>query len=163
MKKVILYLFPIIALVGIFLVYQKLNEDPMQIINEDLQPLEVKDNTVQCPQCYMYLVGKQYTAQAINAEKKTTFFDDVGCLILWIEENHKDEDIVQWVYTLDTHKWVYAQNAFYSTDDTKTPMEYGFAAYENNKDGFIDYDEMRLRMLRGETLLNAKIRKKVLQ
>jgi hypothetical protein len=43
-------------------------------------------------------------------------------------------------------------------------MHYGFGAYENAnaKEGMIDFNEMRLRMLRGETISDPKIRKKLL-
>ncbi len=44
----------------------------------------------------------------------------------------------------------------------ETPMHYGFGAYENLKEGMIDFNEMRLRMLRGENMSDPKIRKKLL-
>lgn len=162
MKKLVLLLFPLLALALLFFVYQKMHELPTEVLNHKKEPLEVKDNTVQCPVCFMYIVGKDYTAQAVSEDKKTHFFDDVGCLVLWVEEYAKDKDVVQWVYTLDTKRWIDATKAYYSVDDMKTPMEYGFGAYEKRQEGFIGFEEMRLRMLRGETLLNPKIRKKIL-
>lgn len=163
MKKLILYLFPVIGIVLIFVYLNIRNQSVLDVINDEKVPLEWKENTIQCPQCNMFLVGKEHTAEAITPDNKTHFFDDPGCLVLWIEENHKNQDkeIVKWVYTLDSKKWVNALQAHYSIND-KTPMEYGFGAYENMKKDFIDYDEMRLRMLRGENMTNAKIRKKIL-
>ena len=111
----------------------------------------------------MFLVEKAHTAQAITPDKKTHFFDDPGCLVLWIEKNYKesDKDIVKWVYTLDSKNWIDARKAFYSIND-KTPMNYGFGAYEKLVENSIDYDEMKLKMLRGENMTNPKIRKKIL-
>ncbi len=42
-------------------------------------------------------------------------------------------------------------------------MHYGFGVHEDKKKGYIDFKEMRLRMLRGENMTNPKIRKKILQ
>ena len=41
-------------------------------------------------------------------------------------------------------------------------MGYGFGAYEHDRDFLIDFETMRLRMLRGETLNNPKIRKQIM-
>ncbi len=153
-------LFPIVVIALGFLVLK--NENPDQIVNTNKEPLEFKDNQVQCPQCNMFLAGKKYTAQAVTKKGKTHFFDDVGCLILWIEKNVKDESsLVKWVYTLDSNKWLKSNKAFYSINDS-TPMHYGFGAYEKSTDKTISFEDMRLRMLRGENMTNPKIRKKIL-
>jgi nitrous oxide reductase accessory protein NosL len=65
------------------------------------------------------------------------------------------------VYASDTKKWINAQKAFYSIND-KTPMNYGFGAYEKAIENSINYSEMKLKMLRGENMTNPKIRKKIL-
>ena len=62
----------------------------------------------------------------------------------------------------DTKRWVDAKDAFYSLADD-TPMGYGFGAYEKMSEGMIDFDTMRLRVLRGETLQNPAIRKQLLE
>ncbi len=41
-------------------------------------------------------------------------------------------------------------------------MAYGFAAYKSKLENMIDFDEMLLKMYRGEHLLNPQIRKKLL-
>ena len=162
-KKVILIIFPFIALGAIFFYMSMKNQSITDIKNTKKVPLEFEDNKVQCPQCHMFLVGKKYTAQVITKDLKTHFFDDPGCMILWLEKNHIDpKSVTIWIYTLDTKRWIDAKKAHYSISDF-TPMRYGFGAYEHNKEGFIDFDEMRLRMLRGENMTNPKIRKKILQ
>ncbi len=162
MKKIILILFPLIALGAIFYYMSIKNRSITEIENVNKVPLEFEDNKVQCPQCNMFLVGKRFTAQVITSDNKTHFFDDPGCMILWLEKKHIDpKSVTTWIYTLDTKKWIDAKKAYYSISDP-TPMRYGFGAYEHNKKGFIDFDEMRLRMLRGENMTNPKIRKKIL-
>lgn len=162
MKKLILYLFPLVALISIFMIYKSVNLNPTEIVNSDRKPLHFKDNEIQCPQCFMYLVGEKFTAQAITSDNKTHFFDDVGCMVLWLEDNHKeDKNITRWVFSLDTKMWVKAEEAFYSIDD-KTPMEYGFGAYEKSIANAINYEQMKLKMLRGENMSNPKIRQQIL-
>lgn len=163
MKKIILYSFPLIAIIGILVLVKISNQSVLDIDNNEKIALEFKPNKVQCPQCNMFLVEKEHTAQAITIDNKTHFFDDPGCMVLWIEENYKtsEKEIVKWVYALDTKKWIDAQKAFYSIND-KTPMNYGFGAYEKTIDNAIDYSEMKLKMLRGENMTNPKIRKKIL-
>ena len=163
MKKVILFIFPLIAIIGIFVFLKINNQSVLDIDNHEKVALEFKANKVQCPQCNMFLVEKEHTAQAITPDNKTHFFDDPGCLVLWIEDKHKtsEQEIVKWVYALDSKKWINAHTAFYSFND-KTPMNYGFGAYEKMIKDYINYDEMKLRMLRGENMTNPKIRKKIL-
>lgn len=163
MKKAILYIFPVVAIILIILIAQKNNQSVLDIDNHKKIALDFKPNEVQCPQCNMFLVEKEHTAQAITAENKTHFFDDPGCLVLWIEDNHKqdDKEIVKWVFALDSKKWINALDAFYSINE-KTPMNYGFGAYEKPNENYIVYDEMKLKMLRGENMSNPKIRKKIL-
>ncbi len=161
MKKAILILFPIIVLVGAFLILK--TENPSDVINSKKVPLEIKDNTIQCPICNMYIVGKDYTAQAVTSEGKTHFFDDPGCLVLWIEQNAKDDkNLVSWVYTVDSKKWIKLDTAFFSIDDD-TPMHHRFGAYEKDFKRAIGFAQMKLRLLRGEDMTNPKIRKKILE
>ena len=41
-------------------------------------------------------------------------------------------------------------------------MLYGFSAYENECNGCIKFEEVIMKMLRGEHMANPKIRKKIL-
>jgi hypothetical protein len=41
-------------------------------------------------------------------------------------------------------------------------MNYGFGAYEQKQDGFISFEEMSLKVLRGETLRNPAYKKEIL-
>ena len=154
----ILIVFPLLALGGLFYTLHLKNQLPTDITNKEKAPLEFKDNTVQCPQCHMYLVGKKYTAQIITKELKTHFFDDIGCAILWLKEQKiEPKSVTIWVFSNDSNHYIDAFKAAYSSDD-ETPMHYGFGAYERLKEGMIDFNEMRLRMLRGENMSDPKVR-----
>ncbi len=161
MKKLgmwVLIVFPFVALGVLFLSVKSAHQLPTEVINSAKVPLEFKDNTIQCPQCHMYLVGKKHTAQIITTDLKTHFFDDIGCAIIWMKEQKiEPKSITMWVFSNDTHRYIDAFKAFYSTQDT-TPMQYGFGAYEEYKESYIAFDEMRLHMLRGETMQDPKIK-----
>lgn len=164
MKKstLILILLPVISLILLFWYFSTIHETPDKIKNVESIPLEYKDNTIQCPQCHMFIVGKHDTAQIITADGKTNFFDDVGCAILWMRDSKiAMQSVAFWVYTRDTHTFIEASKAFYSITDN-TPMKYGFGAYEKKQPTFISFEEMQLRMLRGENMSDPRIRKKLL-
>ncbi|NBK98221.1 MAG: hypothetical protein EOM50_09395 [Erysipelotrichia bacterium] len=158
----ILIVFPLLMLCAFLYTLHLKNQLPTDIANHERISLEFKNNTVQCPQCHMYLVGKKYTAQIITNDLKTHFFDDIGCAILWLKE-HKIEPkmITFWVFSNDTDRYINAFKASYSLTDN-TPMHYGFGAYQNWEEGRINFEEMRLRMLRGENMSDPKIRKQLL-
>lgn len=161
MKKsnIILILFPLISLALLWHFTHPGLQRPDVLVNKSQKPLEFADNTLQCPQCHMYLVGKKDTAQIITSDYKTHFFDDVGCAILWLrDQNIEPKNVIFWIYSRDTTEYILAQVAYYSISDD-TPMEYGFAAYKKPQKDFLDFEQMRLKMLRGETLHNPKIRK----
>jgi len=121
-----------------------------------------EDDPKVCPKCHMPLqTSNLYSAKLIH-ENKVHYFDDIGCMILWT----KEKDILlknnAQVFTRDTQKYIDADKAQYKINDT-TPMMYGFSAYETQENDQIAFDEVILRMLRGENMTNPKIRKQLLK
>lgn len=129
--------------------------------NTARQPVEIVLDHYQDTQCGMLLEKIEDTAQAVAPDGRTWFFDDVGCLALWYGDNPQREQMVLWVYTRDTERWIDAHAAWYSRTD-ETVMLYGVAAYEKKRDAFIDFEEMVRKMLRGENLTNPYTRKELL-
>jgi hypothetical protein len=110
-----------------------------------------------CPQCNMPIAkSKEYSS---NLDNKV-YFDDIGCLILWTKKESKDPSQAM-VFTKDTKQYIKATDAFYTIKE-RTPMGYGFTAYEKEQPESIKFEEMKLRMLRGEHMANPKIRKQIL-
>jgi len=130
--------------------------------NHAKEALPFSLGTVQCPKCRMPVESLNNAVQVVKPNGNTYIFDDVGCMILWAKENKQDfNTLVSWVYAHDSHHWIDAQKAYYSLTDS-TPMRYGFGAYEKPHADFISFEKMRLRMLRGLTLKDPKIRKHLL-
>ncbi len=106
-------------------------------------------------------LAKSNLHSASLAKKGTIYyFDDIGCLVLWGNKNEVDIKKAK-VFSNDTHKYIDAKNANYTIGE-KTPMSYGFSAYENKQKHQIDFDAVTLKILRGEHMANPKIRKQVL-
>jgi len=130
--------------------------------NTKLNALEFDPKDAQCPKCRMLLDTKDNASQVVFSDGRTYIFDDPGCFILWLDKLQVDiKDVNIWIYSRDSKIWIDAKKAYYSIVD-KTAMGYGFGAYEKNQPKFIDFQEMRLRMLRGETMADPKIRKQLL-
>jgi len=124
-------------------------------------PIEMKIGMYQDSDCGMVIDDLNDASQVSIKNGKTWFFHDHGGFVKWLEDKEFRDSAVIWVKTRDTKKYVNAREAFYSlTDDTA--MGYGFGAYETKQDLYVDFDTMRLRMLRGETLNNPSIRKQLL-
>lgn len=124
-------------------------------------PIEMKIGVYQDSDCGMVINDLRDASQVIIKSGKSWFFHDNGGLVKWLEDKEFKDSAKIWVMSRDTKRWIDAREAFYSLTD-KTAMGYGFGAYEENHDGYVDFATMRLRMLRGETMRNPLIRKQLL-
>jgi len=165
MKKLlpaVIIILMLAVLVAIFVSIAK-EEHPVTVLsgNTAMQPLPIKIGHTNDPQCAMLLKSERNAAEVVAPDGRTWFFDDPGCMVLWLEKKPFRERAKLWVHTLDTKRWVDARKAYYGVADS-TEMKYGFGAREHEGNATIDFTEMRLRMLRGENMTNPKIRKKLL-
>jgi hypothetical protein len=124
------------------------------------QSINIKVKEYQCSECNMDIERLEYAAQIISKNGNTYFFDDIGCVVLWLE-NHSPDIHSMLTQTLDTHQWIDVKKAWYSRI-APSPMGYGFAAVENKKEGLIGYEEMKLLMLQGKNLHDPFVKKKLL-
>jgi len=126
--------------------------------NESTSANSLKKSSSSCPKCNMHIdETKHFTASFEQHD-----FDDIGCLVLYSKDNNIDlKNSPSKVFTNDTHRYIDSMDAYYKTDEI-TPMNYGFGAYEHKILNTIDFNELILRMLRGENMSNPKIRKQIL-
>jgi len=124
------------------------------------QVIKIKPKEYQCSECNMDIEDLDYMIELIAQNGNTYFFDDIGCVVLWLE-NHSPAINKLMVKTLDTHEWVPASKAWYSRT-AYSPMGYGFAPYARKKEGFVPYEEMKILMLQGKNLHDPFIKKKLL-
>jgi len=166
MKKLltIILTFAILGVVGVIIVSLAKKDAPIVVVkgNKEHKPLPIKLHKTNDTQCAMLIETEKNAAEVISPDGRTWFFDDPGCMVLWLKDKDFKDKATLWVKTLDTNKWVNAREAKYRIDYFHSAMHYGFAAIEKDNNKTIDFKEMSLRMLRGQTLANPKWRKKIL-
>ncbi len=152
----------IAAIVGVFLT--RAAQQQMLTVYEgnlDRKALPIQFGHYQDTQCGMPIVAIDDAAQAIAPDGKTWFFDDIGCLALWMQDKAFKDELVIWVHARDTGGWIDAHQAFFTLTE-ETPMHYGFGAYKEKKEGMIDFENVQLRMLRDEHMANPYTRRELL-
>ncbi len=165
MKKVLPILVSLVMvaiIAGIFVSMAKQNA-PITIINgnNDKNPLRIVLNKTNDTQCAMLIKSEENAAEVVAPDGRTWFFDDPGCMVLWLKDKPFRDQAKLWVHTIDTKAWLDARKAHYGVTD-HSEMHYGFGARAKATPKSIDFEEMTLRMYRGENLTDPKIRKKLL-
>jgi nitrous oxide reductase accessory protein NosL len=165
MKKILPALVIILMLAVVTAIFISIAKEDQPVTvqsgNMAMKPLPIKIGHTNDPQCAMLLKSYRNAVEVVAPDGRTWFFDDPGCMILWLEKKSFRDKAKIWVHTLDTKKWIDARSAYYGVAD-QTEMRYGFGAREHEGNETIDFREMRLRMLRGENMTDPKIRKKLL-
>ena len=165
MKKATPFLIIFIIIFIIVALFLSLASSQNMIVikegNYKMLPFEMELNRYQDSDCGMVIKDLEYASQVIAKNGKTWFFHDHGGFINWLKDKEFKDDVVIWVMSKDTKRWINAKKAFYSQDE-KTPMGYGFGAYEMKDTRHVDFETMKLRMLRGETMNNPLIKKQLL-
>ena len=84
-----------------------------------------------CERCKMAISERKFAVEVVDPDTHKVYkFDDIGCAVLWFDEEKipwKDRARI-WITDAKTGEWIDARTAKY-TDDSITPMAYGFAAY----------------------------------
>jgi len=108
-----------------------------------------------CARCVMVVSDRKNTTQVREPKTgKKYMFDDIGCTILWFQDQNitwKDQAVI-WITDVNTGEWIDARKAFYDTENV-TPMAYGFSAHktkESIKEGqeIIDFEELSRRVIK---------------
>jgi nitrous oxide reductase accessory protein NosL len=166
MKKFMPYIVVFVFIGVIVTLFLSLGKAQKMVVikegNYGKKPLEMEVNRYQDSFCGMVITELGYASQVVAPDGKTWFFHDHGDFVEWLKDKSFANKAVIWVMSRDTHHWIDAKKAFYSINEN-TPMGYGFGAYEKEGKDMINFEEMRLRVLRGETMNNPLIRKKLLE
>ena len=112
-------------------------------------PIAMTPNRYKDRFCNMTITDMNYSSQAILPNGNTLFFDDVGCLVLWLQTQPLPKDIELWIWAKDKAKYIYAKEAWYAPYE-KTPMSYGFGAYQQKKPNYINFTSMQKRVQSGK-------------
>jgi len=114
-------------------------------------PVEVKWDRDGCERCRMVLSERRYSAQVREPERRIHLFDDLGCALIWLDEQPWKEDprVELWVADSDDGHWIDARRAFY-TPGHNTPMDYGLGASEQAGPDALDFEQARERIFEVE-------------
>ena len=112
-------------------------------------PAKIHWDRDMCDRCVMVLSDRKNTVQLQHPTMKKTYkFDDIGCMVLWFEEENIDfkESAKIWITDAMTGEWIDARSAFYSSQNV-TPMAFGYSAHASKqsiKEGveILTYDEV---------------------
>ena len=164
-KKILPLLIVLLFTAAVILLFLSIAETKKMVVvmdgNTKQLPIEMEAGIYQDSDCGMVIDDLRDASQVIAQSGKSWFFHDHGGFVKWLEEKEFRDSAKIWVMSRDTKKWIDARDAFYSLVDD-TPMGYGFGAYEKKSNGRVDFETMRLKVLRGETLNNPLIRKQLL-
>ncbi len=153
MKKMVplILTFLLLGVVSVIIISTAKKEKPIVRVegNRDMKPLPIKLGFTNDIQCKMLIEDINNSAEVVSPDGDTWFFDDPGCFVLWLEDKKFKDKAKIWVYTIDTNRWIDGRKAWYGIKD-RTAMHYGFGAREKKCKECINFDEMRIRMLRGE-------------
>jgi len=166
MKSVVLKILTICLIVGVvaIIVVSVAKEQKNVVVvsgNSERKPLEIVLGKYQDSDCGMLIDTIEYASQVVAPNGKTWFFHDHGGMANWLSQRDFKTEAVIWVMSKDTKDWIDGRTAWYSRTDT-TPMLYGFGAYAQKQEGFVDFETMTQMMLRGENLTNPIIKRELL-
>ena len=161
MKKITPFIIVGSILAIVVILFLSLSQKKQMIVtleNPNKTPIKLDKNKYQDAFCGMVIENLEYASQVIRDDGKSWFFHDHGDFVEWLKDKPFANRVMIYVHTRDTKRWMDATKAYY-TDSEKTPMGYGFGAYEHKKPGMIGFDTMRLRVLRGETMKDPRYAK----
>ena len=125
-------------------------------------PGDAKWDRITCERCRMVLSARTYSAQirTLKADGKSSlhFFDDIGCALIWLEDQPWREDPRTQIWVTDWRNgaWIDARAAHY-LPGKETPMQYGLGAQSEPAAGAIDFAAARKHIHEVEARFNAPI------
>ncbi len=108
-------------------------------------PVEIRYGRDTCDYCRMIISDPRYAAQIRGGERHKAFkFDDIGDAVhfLHMQDWKADPKVEFWVMNSeDAQTWLDARKAFFLRGQP-TPMDYGYAAVSEKRDGTVSFAEM---------------------
>lgn len=115
-------------------------------------PEKVRWDRVICVRCLMAVSDHNFSAQVrggpIGRKSKVYFYDDIGCAVLWLDEQDwwegknwwEDAATEIWVTDWTDGTWLDARKAYYVKGHI-TPMDFQLGAQVAHESGALDFTE----------------------
>lgn len=99
-----------------------------------VKPVDIEANDM-CSFCRMAISEKQYAAEIIDQEENVIKFDDIGCMLHYMEgSTTKPKPAAIFVTDVETRSWLPADKAFFARPpNVKTPMGSGIVAFASKE------------------------------
>jgi len=109
-------------------------------------PGEIRWDREVCTRCSMAVGDRSFAAQVrgapANERTRLYKFDDIGCAVVWLEQQawKHDPRTEVWVMDYENSEWLDARKAGY-VKGKLSPMNYGLAAQAEATEGALDFDQ----------------------
>jgi copper chaperone NosL len=106
----------------------------------------------------MAISQKQFAAEIISTNDNVFKFDDIGCMLNYIEK-HQMKGKIAASYVMDFEKgnWILAEQAsFVATNEIQTPMGGGYLAFHNDEEARSASNRFKGRLLTYSQLIQEK-------
>ena len=112
-----------------------------------------------CAKCAMSIKEPLHAAQFRAPDSEVLKFDDIGCLVLYLNEKKIANPEVYVVNQADG-QWVRGETAYYVLSTEKTPMGYGLLAYATGDQAKAASAKYSGQMVNWSELLGMKLERK---
>jgi len=118
------------------------------------EPRAINPETDICKVCNMSIAHQDYAGQLVFKNGDYEIFDDLGCLIEFMEDTEESEVGAAFIKDASEDQWINIENATYIySEEYWTPMYYGVLAFsskeaaenymeENGEGDFLTYDDL---------------------
>lgn len=98
--------------------------------DQKLEPVDLVPEDM-CSFCRMAISEKRYAAQLLDSEGEVFKFDDIGCMVNFMQRNKFDEiTTARFVMDFDERTWIKAEDAYYvASKEITTPMNGNVIAF----------------------------------
>ena len=113
-----------------------------------------------CARCRMVLSDPRFVAEVRwfpgEGRSRVEKFDDIGCAVLWLEEQpFRDDPRTEiWVVDHRSRDWIDARRAYY-VPLKGSPMEYNLGAQADPAPGALDFQQAKARIHEVEARFNV--------
>lgn len=102
---------------------------------DNYEPKEINAATDICEICQMSISNEEFAGQIVFKNGDHEVYDDLGCLMAYINEHGEDEIGAAYIKDEAMGTWVNIKEATYIYDaDFWTPMNYGVLAFTSSDD-----------------------------
>jgi copper chaperone NosL len=134
----------LIVAVGALANCQKRGIAPVALAPEDM-----------CSYCRMAISEKQYAAEVIDSDGQAFKFDDIGCMVDFVESKKNKAPIVAYfVMDFDKREWIKGEDAYYvRAPEVNTPMNGGIIAFRTQSQAQQAVDKYQGKLLRWKDIV----------